>query len=99
MRRFLVYVLLALIVSPSAARQSVRHHTNRQPPVIDSSASLPRSTPERQGISSSDILDFVDTADKQIDTMNSFMLVRHGYVVAKVGGVHTIEIRHTSCIR
>ena len=33
--------------------------------------SLPRSTPERQGISAADILDFVDTADKQIDTMNS----------------------------
>src|SRR4029078_8713893 len=34
-------------------------------------------------ISSSAILDFVEAADKQIDTMNSFMLVRHGYVVAE----------------
>src|SRR6267142_779721 len=83
MRRFLVFVLLALIVSTSPARQSVSHHTSRHPTAIDNSGSLPRSTPERQGISSSDILDFVDTADRQIDTMNSFMLVRHGYVVAE----------------
>jgi CubicO group peptidase (beta-lactamase class C family) len=47
------------------------------------SHSLPRSTPERQGISSADILDFVDSADRQIDMMNSFMFVRHGSVVAE----------------
>ena len=83
MRRFLVCVLLVLIVSTSLAQQSVWYHTSRHPAAIDNSGSLLRSTPERQGISSSDILDFVDTADKQIDTMNSFMLVRHGYVVAE----------------
>ena len=47
------------------------------------SASLPRSTPEQQGISSADLLAFLDAADKDIDTMNSFMLVRHGQVVAE----------------
>src|SRR4029078_8633459 len=47
------------------------------------SASLPRSTPEQQGISSADLLAFVDAAYKEIDTMNSFMLVRHGHVVAE----------------
>jgi CubicO group peptidase (beta-lactamase class C family) len=83
MRRSLVCVLLALIVSTVPAQQSVRHHSSRPPAAIDKSGSLPRSTPERQGISSTDILDFVDTADRQIDTMNSFMLVRHGYVVAQ----------------
>lgn len=46
-------------------------------------ASLPRSSPEQQGISSADILAFVEAADKDVDTMNSFMLVRHGYVVAE----------------
>ncbi|MGA9768550.1 MAG: serine hydrolase [Blastocatellia bacterium] len=45
--------------------------------------SLPRSSPEAQGISSSDILAFIQEADKQVDTMNSFMLVRHGHVVAE----------------
>ena len=86
MRRFLVCVLLAFYASPvstSLAQQSTWHHTSRHLAAVDNSRSLPRSTPERQGISSSDILDFVDTADRQIDTMNSFMLVRHGYVVAE----------------
>ena len=46
-------------------------------------SALPRSTPEAQGISSAAILDFVQSADKQVDSMNSFMLVRHGHVVAE----------------
>jgi CubicO group peptidase (beta-lactamase class C family) len=44
---------------------------------------LPRSTPEKEGISSSAILSFVEALDQQIDTLNSFMLVRHGRVVAE----------------
>src|SRR5436190_11324407 len=43
---------------------------------------LPRSTPEAQGISSQAIRDFVSAVDK-IDTLHSFMLVRHGHVVAE----------------
>jgi CubicO group peptidase (beta-lactamase class C family) len=86
MRRFLVCVLLAFYSSPvstSLAQQSGWHHTSRHLAAVDNSRSLPRSTPERQGISSAGILDFVDTADRQIDTMNSFMLIRHGSVVAE----------------
>jgi CubicO group peptidase (beta-lactamase class C family) len=44
---------------------------------------LPRSSPEEQGISSAAIQSFVETADQLIDGMNSFMLVRHGHVVAE----------------
>ena len=44
---------------------------------------MPRSSPESQGVSSSAILAFVEAADKNIDSMNSFMLVRHGQVVAE----------------
>ncbi len=44
---------------------------------------LPRSTPEAQGVSSAGIREFVETADKTVDTMHSFMLVRHGQVVAE----------------
>lgn len=47
------------------------------------SLELPRSSPEAQGIASSDILAFVQAADEQVDMMNSFMLVRHGHVVAE----------------
>ena len=44
---------------------------------------LPRSSPEAQGISSAAIRGFVEAADKQIDTLHSFMLVRHGHVIAE----------------
>ena len=44
---------------------------------------LPRSSPEQEGISSADLLAFVEAADKDVDTMNSFMLIRHGHVVAE----------------
>jgi CubicO group peptidase (beta-lactamase class C family) len=46
-------------------------------------ASLPRSTPEAQGISSQAILDFLDgIAAKHIE-VHGFVLVRHGHVVAE----------------
>ena len=48
-----------------------------------STAPLPRSTPEHEGISSSAVLSFVQAADTGIDAMNSFILVRHGRVVAE----------------
>jgi CubicO group peptidase (beta-lactamase class C family) len=44
---------------------------------------LPRSTPEAQGISSQAVREYIEAADKQIDTMHSFMLVRHGHVIAE----------------
>ena len=43
---------------------------------------LPRSTPEAQGISSKAILGFVEAADK-INTLHSFMIVRHGRVIGE----------------
>ncbi|MGP0063590.1 MAG: serine hydrolase domain-containing protein [Isosphaeraceae bacterium] len=44
---------------------------------------MPRSSPEAQGVSSSALLAFVEAADQKIESMNSFMLVRHGHVVAE----------------
>lgn len=46
-------------------------------------SSLPRSTPEAQGVSSSQILEFIEAAHQQVNSMHSFMLVRHGHVVAE----------------
>ncbi len=46
-------------------------------------AGLPRDTPEAQGVSSREVLDFVESADRTIDSLHSFMLVRHGHVVAE----------------
>ncbi|MCA9043249.1 MAG: serine hydrolase [Planctomycetaceae bacterium] len=44
---------------------------------------LPRSAPEAQGISSESIRAFVEAADANVNSMHSFMLVRHGHVVAE----------------
>ncbi len=44
---------------------------------------LPRSAPEAQGVSSSAMLDFVNTLDQQMDGMHSLMVVRHGQVIAE----------------
>jgi CubicO group peptidase (beta-lactamase class C family) len=45
--------------------------------------SLPRSAPESQGVSSRAVCDFIETVDRQVNTMHSFMLVRHGHVIAE----------------
>lgn len=50
---------------------------------LSAQSALPRSSPERQGVSSAAILSFVQAADTGVDAMNSFMLVRHGHVVAE----------------
>src|SRR3954463_461190 len=46
-------------------------------------AGLPRSTPEAQGVRSAAVLAFVEAADKEIHSLHSVMLVRHGHVVAE----------------
>ena len=43
---------------------------------------LPRSTPERQGVSSAKVLEFVSAAN-QIDALHGFVFVRHGHVIAE----------------
>lgn len=48
-----------------------------------SAGGMPRSRPEAQGVSPTAILAFVDEADRKIDALHSFMLVRHGHVVAE----------------
>lgn len=44
---------------------------------------LPRSAPEDQGVASTAIRAFVDAAERDIRDLHSFMLVRHGHVVAE----------------
>ncbi len=46
------------------------------------SFSFPRATPESQGVSSAAVLALVEALD-QVDAMNSFILVRHGHVIAE----------------
>src|SRR5512144_3243466 len=44
---------------------------------------LPRTTPEAEGVSSAGILAFLDAVGRSKPEMHSFMLVRHGRVVAE----------------
>jgi CubicO group peptidase (beta-lactamase class C family) len=44
---------------------------------------LPRTSPEQQGIASSAILQFVEVLERQMHEVHSFMLLRHGSVVAE----------------
>jgi CubicO group peptidase (beta-lactamase class C family) len=67
----LVCLLLAASCAPALARPA------------GGPRPLPRSSPERQGISSAAVLAFVEAADLEVDQMHSFMLVRHGHVVAE----------------
>src|SRR5436190_1328217 len=44
---------------------------------------LQHATPESQGIASSAILQFIEAVESQIHEFHSFMLLRHGNVVAE----------------
>src|SRR3989441_2870305 len=44
---------------------------------------LPRTPPEAQGVSSAALIEFVNSLDQQIEGMHSFMVVRHGLVIAE----------------
>jgi CubicO group peptidase (beta-lactamase class C family) len=46
---------------------------------------LPRATPESQGVSSAAILQFVAALEAQVHEVHSFMLLRHGNVIAEGG--------------
>lgn len=52
-------------------------------PALGESNSLPRSSPEAQGIDSNRLLECVATLDTETENIHSFMLVRHGHVVAE----------------
>ncbi len=46
-------------------------------------AELPRSSPEAQGVDSAALVAFLQEADEKIDSLHSFLLLRHGQVVAE----------------
>ncbi|MGV3483598.1 MAG: serine hydrolase domain-containing protein [Planctomycetaceae bacterium] len=47
------------------------------------SPDLPLATPESQGVASKQVRQFIEAMDKEINSMHSFMLVRHGHVIAE----------------
>ncbi len=68
-RRFLVTALLILLINVNVTGQ----HTTM----------LPRSVPEAEGVSSDGIINFLDGAAKSKTEFHSFMLLRHGKVIAE----------------
>ena len=74
LRQLRFLVILTVAVAQSAPAQAAPAQV---------APTLPRSTPEAQGVSSAAIRAFVQAADTAIDAMHSFMLVRHGRVVAE----------------
>ena len=64
--------------------------------IAQNKQSLPRSTPEEQGISSAAISAFLDSIAKSKHEFQSFMLVRHGKVVAEGWwNPYRADLRHT----
>ena len=55
----------------------------RSTPSTAGAGKLPRSAPEAQGVSSSGVLSFLDAIQHSKHELHSFMLVRHGQVVAE----------------
>ncbi len=52
-------------------------------PLLAQTGSLPRSTPEAEGVSSEGIIQFLDAAAKSEHEFHSIMILRHGKVIAE----------------
>ena len=60
------------------------------------STALPRSVPEAEGVSSNDIIQFLDAASKSKTEFHSFMLLRHGKVIAEGWwNPYRADLKHT----
>jgi CubicO group peptidase (beta-lactamase class C family) len=76
-----IFTLILVLAFSTAPAQQQQKRASRA--ATSAGIGLARSSPERQGVSSSGILSFLDAADQNIDQMHSFMLVRHGNVIAE----------------
>lgn len=66
--------------------------------IAQPTTSLPRSTPEAQGVSSTDLVNFLDAAAKYSGKheLHSVMVLRHGHVVAEAWWApYRADLRHT----
>ena len=63
-------LLVALLVSSAKAQQIP-------------SKSLPRSTPEAEGVATAQLIEFIRKADEQVNSIHSLMVVRNGKVVCE----------------
>lgn len=75
-----VSILVSLLCAGAAVGAAAQTPPTRTMPAA---VTLPRGTPEAQGISSAAILGFIEEAEQKIDALHSVMIVRHGQVVAE----------------
>src|SRR5215216_5540167 len=77
-RRSLHLIALAVVAisSPARAQSAVQPTAAPRLATADSARTLPRGTPEQQGISSAAILRFVEAADTGVDAMHGVVIVR-----------------------
>lgn len=73
--------LLLCLLFISMSFTSIASATPTEP--NEAQSNLPRSAPEAQGVSSAKLLEFVNAADKEIESFHSVMIVRHGHVIAE----------------
>jgi CubicO group peptidase (beta-lactamase class C family) len=65
-------------------------------PKVENITSLPRSVPEAEGVSSEDIIAFLDSAANSKHEFHSIMILRHGKVVAEGWWApYAPDLRHT----
>ena len=50
---------------------------------MNNNKQLPRSTPEKQGIHSKAILNFIEGLEKEDNEIHGLMILRHGHVVSE----------------
>ena len=64
--------------------------------IAQKGSTLPRSTPEAEGVSSENIIQFLDAAAKSKTEFHSFMLLRHGKVIAEGWwNPYRADLKHT----
>lgn len=82
----LIFITLAITFITNSAHWAM----------AQSSTSLPRSSPEAEGVSSEAILDYITAADTSKHEFHSFMLLRHGNVVAEGWwNPYRLNLKHT----
>lgn len=78
-------------MTPSSSRRSFLQHASLatlslwlpKSYAAGTATTLPRSTPEAQGVSAQGILDFLNAVEKEKFELHSLMVLRHGHVVAE----------------
>lgn len=84
-RVFSVFFLFVILILSGSCKSSV-----------PASSSLPRSTPEAEGVSSAGLITFLDSAAADRHEFHSIMIIRHGKVVAEGWWApYRPELRHT----